>query len=69
MIVAFPGSEVIKKCSCTTQPSAQKLKYRQIEKFLALSLSDVVLIMPIKVKMPRIVGILTFMSRINFVPS
>ena len=38
-----------------------------MKKFLALSLSDVVFIMLIKVKMPTIVGILTFMSRINFV--
>ena len=37
--------------------------------FLALSLSDDVLIMLINVKMPTIVGILTFMSRINFVLS
>ena len=33
------------------------------------SLSDVVFIMLINVKMPTIVGILTFMSRINFVLS
>ena len=45
-----------------------KLKYRQIKKFLALSLSDVVFIMLINVKMPTIGGILTFM-RINFVLS
>ena len=38
-------------------------------KFLALSLSNVVFIMLINVKMPTIVGILTFMSRINFVLS
>ena len=44
-------------------------KYHQIKKFLALSLSDVVLIMLINVKMPTIVGIFTFMSRINFVLS
>ena len=37
-----------------------------MKKFLALSLSDVVLIMLINVKMPMIVGILTFFSRINF---
>ena len=37
--------------------------------FLALSLSDVVFIMLINVKMPTIVGILTFMSRIYFVLS
>ena len=36
---------------------------------LALSLSDVVFIMLINVKMPTTVGILTFMSRINFVLS
>ena len=37
-----------------------------MKKFLALSLSDVVVIMLINVKMPTIAGILTFMSRINF---
>ena len=40
-----------------------KLKCQQIKKFLALSLSNVVFIMLINVKMPSIVGILTFMSR------
>ena len=39
------------------------------KKFLALSLSDVVFIMLINVKMPTVVGILTFMSRINFMLS
>ena len=37
--------------------------------FLALSLSDAVFIMLINVKMPTTVGILTFMTRINFVLS
>ena len=46
-----------------------KLKFLQMKKFLALSLSDVVFIMLINVKMPTIVGILTFISRINFVIS
>ena len=46
-----------------------KIKYRQIKKFLALNLLDIVFIMLINVKMPTIVGILTFMSRINFVLS
>ena len=46
-----------------------KIKYRQMKKFLALSLSDVRLIMLINVKMPTIVGIIIFMSRINFVLS
>ena len=36
-----------------------------MNKFLALSLSDVVLIMLINVKMPTIVGILRFISRKN----
>ena len=45
----------------------KKQKYLQMKKFHALSLSDVVFIMLINVKMPTIVGILIFMSRINFV--
>ena len=49
--------------------TAHKNTYRQIRKCLTLSLSDVVFIMLINVKMPTIVGILTFMSRINFVLS
>ena len=36
---------------------------------LQLQYSDVVFIMLINIKMPTIVGILTFMSRINFVLS
>ena len=47
----------------------KKLKYRQIKKFLALSLSDFLFTMLINVKMPTIVGILTFISRINFILS
>ena len=38
-----------------------------MKKFLASSLSDVVFIMLINVKMPTIVDILTFIRRINFV--
>ena len=68
------GPEVIKLSPCSTQLSTKfqlliKLQHRQIKKFLALSLSDVVFIMVINVKMPTIVGILTFMSRINFMLS
>ena len=37
-----------------------------MKKFLALSPSNVVFIMLINVKMPTIVCIVTFMSRINF---
>ena len=66
-----PGPEVIKLFSCSTQLSMKfqlliKLKYRQMKKFPALSLSDVVFIMLIIVKMPTIVGILTFMSMMYF---
>ena len=46
-----------------------KLKYGQIKKLFSLSLSDVVFIMLINVKIPTIVGILTFMSRTIFVLS
>ena len=68
------GLEVIKLFPCSSQLSTKfqlliKTKYRQIKKCLALSLSDVVFIVLINVKMPAIVGILTFMSRINFVLS
>ena len=47
----------------------KKLTNQQMKKLLALSLSEVVFIMLINAKMPTIVGILTFMSRINFVLS
>ena len=54
-------------CFAALDNCSLKLKYPQIKKYLALSLSDVVFIMLINIKMPTIVGILTFMSRINFV--
>ena len=69
------GPEVfINLFSCSTHLSMKfqmlkKLKYRQMKRFIALGLSGVVFIMLINVKMPTIVGILTFMSRINFVLS
>ena len=59
--ICTPGSEVIKLFLCLTQ-----LSNRKIKKFFVLRLSDFVFIMLINVKMPTIVGILTFMSRINF---
>ena len=50
--------------------TAHKIKKcRQVKKYPALSLSDVVFIMLINVKMPTVVGILAFMSRIIFVLS
>ena len=44
-----------------------KLKCGKIKTFLSFKLLDVVFIMPINAKMP--VGILTFMSMINFMLS
>ena len=48
---------------------AQLYWARTFKKFLAFSLSDVVFIMLINVQMPTTVGILTFMSMINFMLS
>ena len=56
-------------CSAELSTKFQLLINKKIKKFLVLSLSGVVFIMLINVKMPTIVGILTFMSRINFVLS
>ena len=63
------GPEVITQLSTKFQLLIKTKTVRQIEKFLALSLSDIVFIMLINVKMPTNVGILTFMSRIKFVLS
>ena len=41
----------------------------QLKRFLVFKFSDVVIIMLINVTMPTIVGILTFMSMINFMLS
>ena len=70
------GPEIIKLFSCSTQLSIkfQLLKKTELLKntdFLAYSyklylLSDVAFSMLINVKMSTIVGILTFMSMINF---
>ena len=70
MVVILPGPELIKLVSCSIQVSTKfqlfiKTKYRQIKKFLALSLSYVAFDMLINVKMPTTVGILSFMSMIN----
>ena len=51
--------------SGTIEPTYAK----QQKTFLAFKLSDVVFIVLINVKMPTIVGILTFMSMIKFMPS
>ena len=78
MILAIrkTDSGVINCFSCSNHLSTKyymliktKLKHWQITKYLAFSPSNVVFIMLINVKMPTIVGILTFISRINFVLS
>ena len=56
-----------KKKSCSTQLSSTVYKNKTANRFFLLSNSqDVVFIMLISVKMPIIVGILTFISMINF---
>ena len=45
----------------------KKTKKLKIKTFLAFKLSKVLFIVLINVKMPKIVGILTFMSMINFI--
>ena len=47
----------------------EKVKHSKIQIFLALQLSNVAFILLINVKMPPIGGILTFLSRINFMLS
>ena len=68
------GPKIIKLFSCSTQLSMKlkllrKTKLKANKNFHALSLSDVIFILLINVKMPTFVGILTFFSRINFVLS
>ena len=67
------GLQVIKLFSCSTQLSMEvqmliksKIKCLKIKTFLAFRCSDVLFIMLINIKMPTIVGILIFMSMINF---
>ena len=69
-----PCPKVINLFPCSTQLSTKfqmliNTKILTNKKFLALCLSDFAFSMLIKVKMPTIVGILTFISRINFVLS
>ena len=55
------ASKLFFMLNSTENKIAAALKY-----FLAFKLSDVAFIMLMNVKMPTIVGILTFMSMINF---
>ena len=66
------GLEVIKQFTCLTQLSMNfylliKTKMLKNEDFLAFKLSGAIFIMLITVKMPAIIGILTFISLINFI--
>ena len=74
LFASSTGPEVIKLFSCSTQLSMKfklliKTKYLELKQFLALSLSDVVFIMLINVKISTIVGILTLMSIKHFMRS
>ena len=68
-----PGPQIIKLFPCSTQ---LRMKFQLLIKgktvknnyILAFKLSDVVFILLMNVKMPTIVGILTFMSRIISFP-
>ena len=70
-LIWWPSPEVIILVPCSTQLNMtfqvliKKTKILQIKTLFAFKLSDVAFIMLINVKMPTIVGILTFMSRIN----
>ena len=65
--VGNPGPEVVKLFSYSTQLS---IKFQLLIKTKMLLNSQMfVFILPINVKRPRIVGILTFMSRIIFMLS
>ena len=74
LAVRKTSPEVIKLLSCSTQLSIKfqlliKTKMLKNTDFLAFILSEDVFILFINVKMPTIVGILTFMNRISFVLS
>ena len=74
MCLGLPGPKVIKLFTCSTEPSKKfqlliKTKILRVTSFQWFKHSEVVFIMLTNVKMPTIVGILTFMSRINFVLS
>ena len=70
LLLKKPGPEVLKPFSCSNQLSMkfhQLIKSKMLKKFFKLfKFSDVVFIMLINVKMPTIVGILTFMTMIHF---
>ena len=66
-----PGFQVIKLLPCSTQLSKKfqlliKTNMLKNKDYLAFKLSNVVFIMLINVTMPTIVGIITFISMINF---
>ena len=57
-------------CNSIEQEISSAHKTKMLKKdFLALKLPDAVFILLINVKMPTIIGILTFMSRMNLMLS
>ena len=74
LVGRFAGPEVIKLFPCSTQLSMKfqlliKAKMMKNQKNLAIKFSDAVFIMLINVKMPTILGILTFMYMLNLMLS
>ena len=70
--ILYPCPEVINLFSCSTQLNREflllfKTEMLKNKTFLAFKLSAAVFSMLINVKMPTIVGILTFMSMIDFI--
>ena len=70
-MIVQPGPVIMKLFSCSTQLSMKfqlliKTKKLKTVDFLGFKVSDSVFILLTNVKMPTIVGILTFMNRKNF---
>ena len=67
-----PGPEVIKHFSCSTEHeilNAHKYKFIKKSAFSGSDKPGILFFLLINVKMPTIVGILTFMNRKNFMLS
>ena len=61
-----PGPKVIEFFSCSTQLC---IKYQEIQHFSGSDKPRMLFFLLVNVKMPNFVGILTFMSRKNFMLS
>ena len=60
-----PGIEFRRLFSCSTENEILNTPLKNKDNFLALKLLKVVFILLVNIKMPTVVRILTFMSRIN----